>query len=225
MLTTLDIAIIVAYLLALLGMGYWLSSRVRNSNDMFAASNAVPWWMSGLSAYMTMFSSGTFVVWGAIAYNYGLVAVSICMTHGLAALIAGYTVSARWRAMGVSSAGEFVRLRYGEAALHAFTWLNLLGRIIGVAVSIFSMAVMLTALIDVPVGSVLSGSNGKLAVEWGVIIVGVVVVGYTVLGGLWAVLLTDVLQFIILVAVTLITLPLMFFLYGRNWAGPRIATQ
>ena len=210
MLSALDIVVIVAYLLALLWMGYRVSHRVKSADDMFTASNEVPWWMSGLSAYMTMFSSGTFVIWGGIAFKYGFVAVSICMTHGLAALITGYFISARWRASGVSSAGEFVRIRFGKTATHAFTWLNLLSRIIGVSVSVYAMAVLLTALIEVPIGSLFSDGNGKLSVQWGVIIVGIVVVGYTVLGGLWAVLLTDILQFIVLIAVTSITVPLLF---------------
>lgn len=210
MLSAIDIVVIIAYLLALLWMGYRLSQRVKSADDMFTASKEVPWWMSGLSAYMTMFSSGTFVIWGGIAFKYGFVAVSICMTHGLAALIAGYFISAKWRSLGVSSVGEFVRIRYGNTATHAFTWLNLFSRIIGVSVSIYAMAVLLTALIEVPIGSLFSHGNGKLSVQWGVIIVGIVVVGYTVLGGLWAVLLTDILQFIVLIAVTSITVPLLF---------------
>ena len=226
MLSALDIVVIVAYLLALLWMGYRLSQRVNSADDMFTASNEVPWWMSGLSAYMTMFSSGTFVIWGGIAFKYGFVAVSICMTHGLAALIAGYFISARWRALGVSSVGEFVRLRFGNTATHAFTWLNLLSRIIGVSVSVYAMAVLLTALIEVPIASLFSDGNGKLSVQWGVLIVGVVVVGYTVLGGLWAVLLTDVLQFIVLIAVTSITVPLLFsHMGGINAALSSLPTE
>jgi Na+/proline symporter len=62
MLSTLDIVVIVAYLLALLWMGYKVSKRVNSADDLFTASNEVPWWMSGISAYMTMFSSGTFVI-------------------------------------------------------------------------------------------------------------------------------------------------------------------
>lgn len=52
---------------------------------------------------------------GGVAYQAGFVAVSICLTHGVAALLAGYFIAARWRATGVSSAGEFVYIRDGSS--------------------------------------------------------------------------------------------------------------
>src|SRR5690606_41547824 len=51
--------------------------KVKNTSDLFGAGGRSPWWVSGLSGFMTMFSAGTFVVWGGIAYKHGLVAVSI----------------------------------------------------------------------------------------------------------------------------------------------------
>ena len=36
---------------------------------MFVAGRSSPWWLSGVSAYMTMFTAGTFVVWGGLTTN------------------------------------------------------------------------------------------------------------------------------------------------------------
>ena len=52
---------------------------------------------------MTMFSANTFVVWGSIAFDVGMVAVMINLMYGVAALLAGYFVASRWKAMGVET--------------------------------------------------------------------------------------------------------------------------
>jgi Na+/proline symporter len=88
--------------------------RNTNLKQMFAAGHQSPWWVAGLSGFMTMFSAGTFVVWGGLAYRSGLVAVAVNMAYGVAALLAGTFLAARWRALGVDSPSQYVRLRFGE---------------------------------------------------------------------------------------------------------------
>lgn len=213
--TSLDIFVVTAYLFALVLTGFIVSRRISNANDLFSAGGQSPWWLAGVSAYMTMFSSGTFVAWGGVAYQAGFVAVSICMTHGVAALLIGYFVAAKWRATGVSSAGEFVYVRYGSKALYMFTWLNLITRTLGVGVAIYSIAVLVSALISLPSGHPLADPvTGTLAVNWTILMVGFVVVGYTIAGGLWAVLMTDVIQFVVLTSSVIIIVPLLVMQLG-----------
>ncbi len=172
------------------------AKRTTSQKDMFAAGRRSPWWASGLSGFMTMFSAGTFVVWGGIAYELGLVAVMINTCYGIAALLAGYFVAGRWNALGVSTPAEYVSLRFGKAGLHFFTWTMLIKRILGVSVSLYALAVLLVALIP-------------LNLTWAIILFGTIVVIYTMQGGLWAVLMTDVLQFIVLTVVVLFVAILM----------------
>ncbi|EMI20240.1 Na+/solute symporter, partial [Rhodopirellula maiorica SM1] len=134
---------------------------------------------------MTMFSASTFVVWGGIAYQYGMVAVVINTCYGIAALLVGYFVAGRWNRLNIQTPAEFVSLRFGAVGLQFFTWTMLFKRILGVSVSLYALAVLLVALIPV---------NLTLAI----VIFGVIVTAYTMQGGLWAVLMTDVLQFIVL---------------------------
>jgi len=77
---------------------------------MFAAGGQSPWWTSGLSAFMTMFSANTFVVWGGIAYKMGLVAVIINLMYGVAALLVGYFVAGRWKNLGIETPAQFIHL-------------------------------------------------------------------------------------------------------------------
>ena len=74
----------------------------------------MPWFIGGLSLFMSFFSAGTFVAWGSIAYKHGWVAVTIQWTMCLGAIVTGLFLSPRWRATGNLTAAEFIRERLGE---------------------------------------------------------------------------------------------------------------
>ena len=93
----IDYTILIFYMLGVFGVGFFLSSKNNSTEDMFAAGGESPWWTSGLSSFMTMFSAGTFVVWGGIAYEHGIVAVVINICYGVAAITVGYFVAGKWK--------------------------------------------------------------------------------------------------------------------------------
>ena len=163
---TYDYMVVALYLAGMLAIGGFFYFRNRSTNDLFAAGGQSPWWVSGLSSFMTVFSAATFVVWGGIAYEYGVVALSINMCYGVAALMAGYLVAGRWKASGVSSGAEYVALRFGPGAAHFFTWVMMGYRLVGSAVALYGLAVLLTALMPLPVGHLLQDPDtGTLSVR------------------------------------------------------------
>ncbi len=204
--TTLDYLVLSVYIVGVFAIGAVFSGKNQTSEDMFTAGGQSPWWVSGTSGFMTMFSAGTFVVWGGIAYRLGAVAISISLCYGIAALIVGYRIAARWKATGVTSGAEFIRLRFGKNALRFFTWAGIVYKMIGTSVSLYAISLLLCTLAPLPEGFPFRDpESGNLALTWSVLLFGGVIVLYTVAGGLWAVLMTDVLQFIVLaVAVTLL---------------------
>ena len=208
---SLDYVLLTAYLVAVAAVGVALSAKVRSSADMFAAGGRSPWWASGLSGFMTMFSAGTFVVWGGLAFERGLVGVSINLCLGVAALLVGFLVAPRWHELGVRTPAHYVELRFGRSALHAYTWLMMAVRLIGSAVALHALAVMLAELMEVPEWlGFLRTEDGHLTREAAIAAFGGVVVAYTMTGGLWAVLITDVLQFLVLNVVVLFMVPILF---------------
>ena len=207
--------VVVLYLAGMLAIGGFFYFRNRSTNDLFAAGGQSPWWVSGLSSFMTVFSAATFVVWGGIAYQYGVVALSINMCYGIAALMAGYLVAGRWKASGVSSGAEYVALRFGPGAAHFFTWVMMSYRLVGSAVALYGLALLLTALMPLPAGHPFQDPDtGTLSVRAAVLIFGGVVVLYTMVGGLWAVLMTDVVQFLLLTLAVAFVAPLMLMEIG-----------
>lgn len=210
-----DYTIIVLYLIGLVFMGSLFIKRNRSAGEMFGAGGQSPWWVSGLSSFMTMFSAGTFVVWGGIAYRFGAVAIVISMCYGVAALIVGWVIASRWKALGVSSAAEFIQLRYGKSLVQFYTWFQGVLMLFSLGGAIYALSVVVCALIVLPEGHMLANpETGHLSVTFTSVTLCLVVIAITFGGGLWAVLMTDVLQFIILTVAVIFVVPLILYKAG-----------
>lgn len=208
---TIDYIFIAIYLIGILIIGGIFSAKVKDSKDMFVAGRNSTWWISGLSGYMTIFSAGTFVVWGGIAFRLGLVAVSILTTIGFSLLLVGRHISGKWREMGINSPAEFLGIRFGKNTVTLYTLLGIIARGVSVAVALYAVSILLVALVPLPAGHIISDSlTGNLSVTWAILIIGVISAVYTVAGGLWAVLMTDVIQFILLALMVILLIPLSF---------------
>ena len=211
--TSPDWTILILFLAGTVLVGMFLGRLVKNASDMFAAGGRSPWWLSGLSAFMTMFSANTFVVWGGVAYEHGLVAVMINLCYGIAALAAGYTVAGRWNRMGIRTPAEYVEKRFGRGALHFYTWFMMAFRIVGSGGALYAIATLSLAVIGG------GDSAGAVAIDpstlrWAILIFAAIVVAYTMVGGLWAVLVTDTLQFLILNLAVIFVIPLSLAAVG-----------
>lgn len=200
------VASVFALLVVVLGLSF--SKKEGTVKSFFAAGGAVPWWISGLSLFMSFFSVGTFVVWGSIAYSSGLVAVTIQMTMSIAGFAVGYFIAPKWNRTGAVTAAEFIANRLGRNAQKFYTYIFLV-------ISMFSGGAFLY-----PVGKMIEVTTG-LPVESAIILLGLLIIAYTALGGLWAVLVTDVLQFVVLMAAVCIIVPLAFVEVG----GIKVFTQ
>lgn len=205
---TADWIVLIFYLVATVAIGVLLGKKVKSTSDLFAAGGASPWWASGLSAFMTMFSANTFVVWGGMAYQHGLVAVMVNLCYGVAALLAGYTVAGKWKKLGIRTPAEFVERRFGKGALHFYTWSMMIYRLVGSAGALYAISILTVA--------VTRGENTASAVQGmppelvtAILVFGAVVIIYTMIGGLWAVLMTDVIQFIVLNLAVIFVIPLI----------------
>jgi solute:Na+ symporter, SSS family len=59
-LPAVDYVVIGIYLVAMLGIGFYFTRFMKGGKDFFIGGNLIPWWVSGISLYMTMFSAWTF---------------------------------------------------------------------------------------------------------------------------------------------------------------------
>jgi solute:Na+ symporter, SSS family len=216
---TLDYFVIVLYVLGIVTAGIVFTGKMKSSKDMFAAGGQSPWWVSGLSAFMTMFSAGTFVVWGGIAYKYGVVAIVINLCYGVSALLVGLFLAGVWRKAGVNSASEFLQLRYGGSIVQFYAWVKGTLTLFSTGGAVYALSKIVCALMPLPEGHLLvDPATGHLSVTMTSITLSLIVIVITFSGGLWAVLMTDVLQFVILTVSVVFVVPLILSEVG-GWGS------
>lgn len=195
--SAIDASVIVIFSVFIMLVGFSFSGTGRNLKSFFAGGEAVPWSIGGLSLFMSFFSAGTFVAWGSIAYKYGWVAITIQWTMCIGGLITGLYLAPKWKATGNLTAAEFIKERLGEKVQKSFIYIFMLVSLFIKGSVLYSVARLVGSSLDLPLVPV-------------TIVLGILMIAYTAVGGLWAVMVTDILQFVILTAAVLLIIPLVF---------------
>ena len=193
----LDIITIILFSVGVLVTGISLSRSGKDLKGFFAGGGNIPWGISGLSLFMGFFSAGTFVVWGSIAYSYGVTAIVIQLTMAVAGFVVGTMIAPKWQRTGALTAAEYITENFGAGTQKAYTYIFLV-------VSVFTSGAFLY-----PVAKILEVAAG-IPLTWSILALGFFCIIYTSLGGLRGVMVTDVLQFVILFSAVIIAVPLSF---------------
>ena len=192
-----DHLVIAGYFVLLASIGIYFWKRMRQVRDFFTGGNTIPWWLAGVSFYLTAFSAFTFVAYSEMAYRYGLVALTLVWSSAVAMLVGTIFLAGRWRRARIISPTEFLEARYNRQIRQAVAWAGLPLKIIDDGLKIYATGIFVSAGLgyDLKASVVVSGS---------------VMVLYTFMGGLWAVVVTDYIQFIILTLGVAVLFPLVF---------------
>lgn len=193
----IDTTVIVVFSVFIMIIGLLFSGTGRNLKSFFAGGEAVPWFIGGLSLFMSFFSAGTFVAWGSIAYKYGWVAVTIQWTMCIGGLVTGLYIAPKWKATGNLTAAEFIKERLGAHVQKSFIYIFMLVSLFIKGSVLYSVSKLVGASLEFPLIPV-------------TLVLGIFMIAYTAVGGLWAVMVTDILQFVILTAAVLLIIPLAF---------------
>jgi solute:Na+ symporter, SSS family len=196
-----DHIVIIGYFVLLAGIGLYFWKRMKHAGDFFAGSNSIPWWLAGVSFYMTGFSAFAFVAYSEMAYRYGFVAITLAWSAAVAMAIGTIFLAGRWRRARILSPVEFLEARYNKHIRQMLAWAGLPLRIIDDGLKIYATGVFVSAGL---------GYDLKTSI----IASGLVMVFYTLMGGLWAVVVTDYLQFIVLTLGVLVLFPMVFVQFG-----------
>ena len=193
----LDYITIILFSIGVLITGVPFSKTGKDMKSFFSGGGNVPWGMSGLSLFMGFFSAGTFVVWGSIAYSYGMVSIIIQLTMAVAGYAVGTWIAPRWHRTHSLTAAEYITGRLGVKTQKTYTYIFL-------AVSVFTTGSFLY-----PVAKIVEVTTG-IPLTTAIFALGAFSMVYVALGGLRGVVVTDVLQFVILFAAVVIAVPLAF---------------
>jgi solute:Na+ symporter, SSS family len=183
-LPVIDLSIIFIYLLAMVGVGFYFSRKNKNSDQFTKASGSIPGWAIGLSIYATFLSSNTFlgVPGKAFGSNWNAFVFSISMPF--AAWVASKFFVPFYRNTGEISAYTHLENRFGPWARTYTVICFLLTQLARMGSIFFGIALSLQALVGYPMSTIM-------------IVMGICIILYTVMGGMEAVIWTEVVQGII----------------------------
>nr|WP_228007231.1 sodium:solute symporter family protein [Cyanobium sp. LEGE 06143] len=193
---TIDWLILIGYLVSSLLLGLWLARRNRDQSDYFVAGRSLKGWLAGASMAATTFSVDTPLYVAGLVGVRGLAGNWEWWSFGVAHVAMAVVFAPLWRRSGVLTDAAFTELRYGGATA---AWLRgikaflfaLPINCIGIGYAFLAMAKVSEALGLAPT------PEARLTL---LAIVGVLVLIYTAAGGLWAVVVTDMVQLVLALA-------------------------
>lgn len=180
----IDISIIVLYLLGMVGVGVYFSRKNTSTDQFTKASGHIPGWALGISLYATFLSSNTFlgVPGKSFGSNWNSFVFSLSMP--LAAWIAAKYFVPFYRNSGEISAYTHLENRFGPWARTYAMLCFVLTQLARMGSIFFGIALTLEALTGIDMRTIMAVS-------------GVCIIIYTMLGGMEAVIWTEVAQGII----------------------------
>ena len=190
-----DYAMLVGYFVLMVAIGLYFYRHMHGIKAYFSGNNTIPWWLSGVSFYMTSFSALAFVTYPSLCYRYGWVGITALWVAVPATLFSTLLFAKRWRRARIDSPVEYIETRYSALLRQLFTWH-------GLPVKVIDDGLKLVAT-----GKFVSICSG-LSLSYSILVSGGIMLLYTFLGGLWAVAVTDFVQFVVLTAGILVVLPL-----------------
>ena len=181
----LDWSIIGAYLIANLGLGYAMSRKVHTAEDYQIGDRSAPWWAIGISVIATYVSALSFLGGPAWAYGDGMAALAIHVNYPLVIFAVVVVFLPFFFNSGAASIYEYLEHRFGASSRSVLSLIFLISQTITTASILAATAIVVTFVTG-------------LSPEWSILGMTVIVLVYTLMGGMNAVILTDVLQGVIL---------------------------
>ena len=182
---TLNWSILVVYVTANLLLGYYLSKRISTANDFYLGNRTTPWWAIGISVVATYVSALSFLGGPSWAYTDGFSVIALHANYPLVIFIVITLFLPFFYNSGVASIYEYQERRFGPRARALVSGIWLVSQTMTSAAILYATSLVLEYITGIDV-------------VHAIIIVTVIALIYTALGGITAVIWTDVAQAAIL---------------------------
>jgi solute:Na+ symporter, SSS family len=202
-LSFLDLVVLAGYLGGMALMGVWFSRKNTSTEEYFVGGRSFPGWAIGLSMVGTSISSVTFLAFPGDAYKTGWLRFLPNLMLPVAILIAAYVFLPFFRRGNLTTAYEYLESRFGPSVRLYAAAAFIIGQLFRVSIILYLISLVVHEM---------TGLDPTLCIFVG----GVFVAFYTVVGGIDAVVWTDVIQTIVLVVGGLIC---MVYIVGHLPGG------
>ena len=198
MLSSVDMVVMGIYLAAVVAFGCWFARRSANTKAFMVAGGMVPAWAVGLSIFGTYLSSNTFLGVPGKAYGSNWNGFVFSLSLPLAAWLATTYFVPFYRRLGQISAYEHLGTRFGPWARTYAVLCFLLTQFARTRTILFGVSLAVTALTGWPQAPIIIAAGAMITL-------------YTVVGGIEAVIWTDVVQSLVLLTGAVLILALLLF--------------
>jgi SSS family solute:Na+ symporter len=181
----LDWGIVGVFLAANLILGFVLSRKVTTAREFNVGSGRTPWWAIGLSVAATYISALSFLGAPAWAYSDGLAALAIHLNYPIVILIVVSYFLPFFYTSGVASIYEYQERRFGVASRTLMSAIFLVTQALSTAAILYATALVLRFVTG-------------LDIVTAIVAITILALIYTTMGGMLAVIWTDVLQAVVL---------------------------
>ncbi len=201
---TLDLTILVAYLIGTVLFGAWFSRSQKNVKDYFVAGERVPWWAIMGSIVATETSTVTFISVPGFAYSANFTFMQLVIGYMIGRIVVTVIFVPMYFRGQLLTVYQLLGQRFGSGVRRLASLLFLTTRSLADGFRLFATGLVLAALLLAMPGMDEMARNWfpSLEPKFAVLIVSVLVMGaatilYTYLGGMAAVIWTDVIQLVI----------------------------
>jgi len=201
----LDIVVIVAYMAGLVGIGIRFARKQTTTDNYFLANRSIPGWAMGLSLLATIITSVTFIAYPGSAYSGDWSLLIPGFMFVVVLIIAGAVIIPFFRHVVRMSAYEYFGKRFGQGVRLYSSFAFAIGHFSKMGFVFYLLALTLSSMTGWPVDRV-------------IIMTALVTIAYTLLGGVEAVVWSDVVQGFVLWAGIIVSIGFLLFLPPQ---GPR----
>ncbi len=211
----IDALVLVAYFAGIVALGLWAGRRNRNLEDFSLGSRSIPWWAVLASIIAAETSAATFLGTPAEGfktrgYFYGQLAIGTV----LARIIIAFTFIKPYYAYRVQSVYEFLTVRFGTKTKNMASGIFLFTRVLGIGVRLYLGGAIMVVIWRYLFPSLPVNLNTYV---WGIIFVTVITTIYTAVGGIKAVVWTDLIQAILMFSSVIFAIVLLLRNIPGGW--------
>ncbi|HEV2325825.1 MAG TPA: hypothetical protein VGS10_17880 [Terracidiphilus sp.] len=208
-LTPSDLLVIGGYLALVLLVGVYYRRRMHSAEDYFAGGHRIPWWLAAVSHYMSSASALAFVSYSQLGYVYGWTAVTLIWMSVPGGIVGGLIFARQWRRARVVTPVEFLERRFNPFVRQLLAWAGIPMKVAEDGLKLFATSIFISVGLGIPV-------------IWAVVTCGVITILYTFMGGLWALMVTDYVQFLLKMLALTILVPLAIWRAGGLFHAVRV---
>ncbi len=191
MITAYDYAVIAFYVVFLLALGAAFRGLSKNTSDYFRCGGAMPWWITGTSAWLVTFSAWSFVGAASEIYRSGVKVLLLFYASIPPLVLVAWSTAVRFRRLRVVTWMEAVRERFGPASEQFYTWIKVPVELVKAGIGLMTIAVFMAAVFHTPINVV-------------IVVLGVTITLVAFAGGAFAVLASDFVQMLLVMTITVL---------------------